>query len=54
MGNIADADYMHAKSVCKNFEIKYLGECYDLYLKGKTLCFADLFEKFRKICCLIS
>ena len=30
MGNIADADYMHAKSVCKSFKIKYLGECYDL------------------------
>ena len=54
MANIADADYMHAKSVCKDFEIKYLGKYYDFYLNGKTLRFADVFENFRKICCLIS
>ena len=25
MEDIADADYMHAKRLCENFEIKYLG-----------------------------
>ena len=30
--NITDADYMHAKRVCKDFEIKKLGEYHNLYL----------------------
>ena len=30
MEDITDADYMHAKRVCKGFEIKYLGEYHDL------------------------
>ena len=33
MEDITDADYMHAKRVCKDFEIKHLFEYYDLYLK---------------------
>ena len=32
MGNIADADYAHAKRLCKNFEMKSFGECHDLYV----------------------
>ena len=31
--DITNADYMHAKRVCKDFEIKHLGEYHDLYLK---------------------
>ena len=31
--NITDADYMHAKRVCKDFEIKKLGEYHYLYFK---------------------
>ena len=27
-----DADYAHAKRVCKDFEIKNLGEFHDLYV----------------------
>ena len=34
MEDIADARYMHARGVCNNFEIKNLGEYYDLYLKS--------------------
>ena len=34
--DITDADYMHAKRFCKDFEIKYLVECYDLYLTSDT------------------
>ena len=34
-----DADFMHAKSVCKDFEIKNLVELYDLYLKSDKLFF---------------
>ena len=33
MEDITNADYMHAKRVCKDFEIKYLGEYHVLYLK---------------------
>ena len=29
--NITDADYMHAKRVCKDFQIKNLGQCHDLH-----------------------
>ena len=32
MEDITDADYMHAKGACKNFEIKSLGEYLDFYL----------------------
>ena len=42
MEDITDADYMHAKRVCKNFEIKKLGEYHDLYLKSDTLFLADV------------
>ena len=48
--DIADAYYMHAKSVCKDFEIKYLSEYHDLYLKSDTLLLADVFKNFRKMC----
>ena len=50
MEDIADADYIHAKRVCKDFEIKNLGEYYDLYIKSDTLLLASVFEKFRKMC----
>ena len=50
MEDITDADYMHAKRVCKGFEIKKLGEYHDLYLKSDTLLLPDVFENFRKMC----
>ena len=34
MEDITDADYMHVKRVCKDFEIKKLGEYHDLYVKS--------------------
>ena len=32
MEDIADTDYMHAKGVCKDFEIKDLGEYHNVYV----------------------
>ena len=48
MEDIKDADYIHAKRVCKDFEIKTLGN-YDLYLKTDSLLWA-VFENFIKMC----
>ena len=48
--DITDADYAHRKWVCKYFEIKNLGEYYDLYVQINTLLLADVFENFRNIC----
>ena len=50
MEDITDADYAHAKRVCKHFKIKHLGEHYDLYVQRETLLLADVFENFRNMC----
>ena len=50
MEEITDADYMHGKRVCKDFEIKKLDEYHDLYLKSDTLLLVDIFGNFRKMC----
>ena len=44
MENITDADYMHEKKICKDFEIKNLGEYHDLYVQSDTLLLANVFE----------
>ena len=41
MEDITDADYTGAKIVCKNFEIRNLGEYDDLYVQS-----ADVLENF--------
>ena len=48
MENITDSDHNHANRICRDSEIKNLGEHHDLYLKRDTL-FADIFENFRKM-----
>ena len=53
MEDITDADYAHAKRVCKDFEIKNLGEYHDLYVQSDTLLLADVFENFGYICLTI-
>ena len=50
MEDITDANYIHAKRVCKDFEIKNLGKYYDLNLKSGASLLADIFKNFRKIC----
>ena len=50
MKDITDADYAHAKKVCKDFEIRKLGECHDFYFQSGTLLLADVFENFRNMC----
>ena len=50
MEDIIDADYSHANRVCKDFEIKNLGECHDFYVQSDTLFLADVFENFRNMC----
>ena len=44
MEDITDANHMHAKKVCKDFQIKNLSEYHNLYLKNDTLLLADVFE----------
>ena len=48
--DITNADYMHPKRFCKDFEIKYLGEYNDLYIQSNTLLLPDFFENFQNIC----
>ena len=50
MEDIIDADYVHAKRVCKDFEIENLGEYHNLYVQADILLSADVFENFRNMC----
>ena len=50
MEDITDADYMHAKRVCKDFEIKLLGEHHNLYVQTNALLLDDVFENFENMC----
>ena len=42
MGDITDADYAHTKIVCKDFEIKKLGEHHYFYVQSDILLLADV------------
>ena len=37
MEDITDTDYAHAKRVCKDSEIRNLGQYHDLYVQSDTL-----------------
>ena len=50
MKYITAADYTHRKRVCKDFEIKNLGECHDLYIQSDTLLLGDVFGNFQNMC----
>ena len=44
-----DADYIHTKRVCKDFEIKNLGQYHHLYLKSDKLLLPNVFLKTLEI-----
>ena len=48
MEDVTDSNCMHAKTVCKGSEIKYLGEYHELHLTSNTLLLGDVFENIRK------
>ena len=50
MEDITDTDYARAKKVCKDFEIKNLGECHDFYVQRDTFLLDNVFENFRNMC----
>ena len=49
MEDITDADYVYGKRVCKDFEIKNLGEYHDLYVQSNTLLLPDVSGNFRNM-----
>ena len=49
MEYINDAEYTHAKRVCKDIKIKCLGEYHDLYVLSDTLLLGDVFDNFRNM-----
>ena len=50
MEDITNADYIHTKSVCKDFELKMLGEYHNLCVQSNTLLLDDVFHNFWNIC----
>ena len=49
-GDTTDVDYMHKKRVCKDLEIKNVGEYNDLYVYNDTLLLADACDSFENMC----
>ena len=49
MEDITNADFAHAKGVCKDFEIKNLREYHNLYVQRDSV-LASLFENFWNMC----
>ena len=48
--DITDADYIHAKRVCKEFEINNLGQYQDLHLRSDALLLVEVFKNSGKMC----
>ena len=50
MEDITDADYVHTKKICKDFQIKNVGKYHDLYVQSDTLLVADVLKNVRDMC----
>ena len=48
---ISDEDYHHAQTVWKTFGMSSMRDYHDLYMKADVLQLADVFERFRDVCC---
>ncbi|MCG7879165.1 MAG: C2H2-type zinc finger protein [Candidatus Thiodiazotropha endolucinida] len=48
--HISSADYEHAQTVFKTFNMTSLGEYHDVYLKSDVILLTDVFEAFRNLC----
>ena len=48
--DITDANYLHAKRVCKDFKIRKLVDYHDVYVQNDTLLLADVFKNFQNMC----
>ena len=48
--DITDADYAHAKRICKDFKIKNLREYHDLYVQSNTFLLTHVFRNFTNMC----
>ena len=48
MSGVSESDYRHAQRVWTEFNIKNLGEYYDLYLKTDAVLLENVFETFRE------
>ena len=50
MEDITDTAQAYAKRVCKDFEIKIVGEYHDLYVQSDMLLLGDVFQNFINMC----
>ena len=50
MKDVTEPDYGYTYKICKDFEIKTLGEYHDVFLQSNTLWLAHVFENFRNMC----
>ena len=49
MEDITDEDYSNSKIICKNCDVKNLGEYHDLYVQSDISLLADVFENFKNM-----
>lgn len=47
---ISEADYNHAQSVWRTFQMSTLGDYHDLYMETDVILLTDVFENFRELC----
>ena len=50
LSRISECNYGHAQIVWREFGMKDLGDCHDLYLKMDVLLLSNVFETFRMTC----